>query len=207
MSQVTLFPDEPEQPRKSSRNVYSTLGASNHSTRDRADADLYCTHPSAVERLLELETFSSKIWEPCCGLGHISGVLEEKGHEVRKTDIISRRDDIETLDFLSPGNCQEWDGDIITNPPYSHATPIIYKALSLLKEGQKLAMWLRILFLESQERKKLFTNYPPQFVYISSKRIPCAMYGDFQNFSQSAQGYAWFVWEKGFNGSTTLKWF
>lgn len=196
-----------EQPRKSSRNVFSTLGASNHATRDRADADLYCTHPVAVEKLLSLEKFSTDIWEPCCGLGHISDTLEAHGHNVRKSDIISRREDIEVLDFLSEGNSETWHGDIITNPPYSHATPIIYKALDLLAEGQRLAMWLRILFLESLERKKLFSIYPLEVVYISSKRIPCAMNGDFEHFSQSAQGYMWAIWRKGYKGETTIRWF
>lgn len=202
-----LFDDIPEKPKSASRNVFSTLGASNHAKVERAEADLYCTHPEAVERLLEIETFNDSVWEPCCGLGHISGVLERHGLNVRKSDIISRREDIEVFDFLTSNNTEEWPGDIITNPPYNRATEAIYKALSVVKAGCKVAMWLRILFLESQERKKLFTNYPPLVVYVSSKRIPCARYGDFDSQPSSAQGYAWFVWEKGFTGATTLKWF
>lgn len=156
-----LFDDIPEKPKSASRNVFSTLGASNHAKVERAEADLYCTHPEAVERLLEIETFNDSVWEPCCGLGHISGVLERHGLNVRKSDIISRREDIEVFDFLTSNNTEEWPGDIITNPPYNRATEAIYKALSVVKAGCKVAMWLRILFLESQERKKLFTNYPP----------------------------------------------
>ena len=33
------------------------------------------------------------------------------------------------------------------------------------------------------------------------------MNGDFEAFGSSAAAYAWFVWEKGFKGETTVKWF
>ena len=49
----------------------------------RSDAepnDYYATEPRAVELLLEQESFSELIWEPACGEGHISKVLEEHGH-------------------------------------------------------------------------------------------------------------------------------
>lgn len=206
----SLFDDIPEfapRPKRKSRHVFSTLGASNHCDNERAEADLYCTHPEAVDKLLTLETFNRSIWEPCCGLGHISDTLERYGHEVKKTDIISRRPDIEFLDFLAVTNNVEWHGDIITNPPYNQAAKMVYKALSAIDEGCKVAMWLRILFLESMERKELFTKFPPSTVYISSKRIPCAKNGDFERYTSSAQGYAWFIWVKGYPGPTILKWF
>ena len=38
--------------------------------------DYYATEPKATELLLDLETFNHEIWEPACGEGHISKVLE-----------------------------------------------------------------------------------------------------------------------------------
>lgn len=188
---------------KKSANVYSTLGASNHAQGERAEFDLYCTHPDAVTELLNLETFSHDIWEPCDGLGHISDVLTANGYDVRRSDLLTRGRDIEQLDLLT---CNEpWQGDIITNPPYSHALPIIRKCMELAQDGNKVAMWLRILFLESKARKELFRQYPPKRVWISSSRIPCSDRDG--NFHGSAQGYAWFVWEKGYKGKTELNWF
>lgn len=144
---------------KKSANVYSTLGASNHASGERAQYDLYCTHPDAVTELLKLETFSRDIWEPCDGLGHISDTLVANGYNVRKSDLLTRGRDIEQLDILA---CNEpWHGAIVTNPPYSHALPIIRKCLELVDDGCKVAMWLRILFLESKARKELFKQYPP----------------------------------------------
>lgn len=158
----SLFEDLAPIEKPKHRNVFATLGASNHALDKRADADLYCTHPDAVINLLNLEKFSAEIWEPCCGLGHISDTLEQYGnYNVRKSDIISRRSDIETLDFLSLSNVETWNGDIITNPPYSCANEMVEKAISLVGEGFKVAMWLRILFLESSSRKSLFDAAPP----------------------------------------------
>lgn len=185
-----------------SHNVYITLGASNHTDKERHRDDLYCTHPDATKKLLDVERFSVKIWEPCDGLGHISDVLIENGYNVRRSDLYTRGRDIEQLDFLSNGD--EWNGDIITNPPYSCATKMVRKALSVVAEGYKVAMWLRILYLESAERKRLFEEFPPVRVWISSRRIPCGKEG---KFGASAQGYAWFIWQKGHYGETILKWF
>ena len=185
-------------------NVYATLGASNHAKEERAQLDLYCTHPKAVEELLKLESLPTQIWEPCDGLGHISDTLAASGHIVRRSDIVSRGRDIEELDFLKYDG-EIWDGAIVTNPPYSCATEIIRKALSVVNDGSKVAMWLRILYLESKERQRLFAEHPPRRVWISSSRIECGRNGVFAK--GSPQGYAWFVWEKGYSGSTILGWF
>jgi hypothetical protein len=34
-----------------------------------------------------------------------------------------------------------------------------------------------------------------------------AMNGDFDKYGSSAAAYAWFIWEKGYKGETTVKWF
>lgn len=189
---------------KKSANVYSTLGASNHATGERAQFDLYCTSPKAVEELLKLEQFSPQIWEPCDGLGHISDTLAENGYDVHRSDIITRNRDIEQLDFLAY-NGAEWQGDIITNPPYSCATDMVRKALAVVADGHKVAMWLRILFLESKHRQELFREFPPKRIWVSSARIPCSDREG--NFRGSAQGYAWYIWEKGYKGETKIDWF
>lgn len=183
-------------------SIYSTLGASNHTDKKRHPDDLYCTHPDAVGNLLHIEQIRRRVWEPCDGLGHISDVLTTHGHDVRRSDLHTRGRDIEQLDFLKADGL--WDGDIVTNPPYSHATEFVRKALSIVDYDCKVAMWLRILYLESIERQRLFAEYPPVRVWISSRRIPCGKEGQ---FGASAQGYAWFVWQRGHHGDTILKWF
>lgn len=70
-------------------------------------------------------------------------------------------------------------------------------------------MFLKVQFLEGKERKKLFLNYPPKYIYVSSSRILCAKNAEFERMKQgggSAVAYAWYVWEKGYKGNTILKW-
>ena len=79
--------------------------------------------------------------------------------------------------------------------------------MEVVQEGAKIAMFLKLLFLEGQKRKQLFQKYPPKVVYVSSSRIQCAKNGDFEKYNQSAIAYAWFIWEKGYKGETVVKWF
>ncbi len=188
------------------KSIFVTLGASNHVEEEREENDYYATQPLAVEKLLEIETFSTNIWECACGEGHISKVLENRGHIVKSTDLIDRGYGESGVDFLKQTN--RFDGDIITNPPYKYAQEFIEKALSLISEKRKVAMFLKLQFLEGKRRKSLFLSDPPHTVWVSSSRLACAKNGDFKRSGLSgAVAYAWFIWEKGYNGPTYLKWF
>ena len=69
---------------------------------------------------------------------------------MRESDIEDRMNN-EVLDFLT---CEDkWDGDIITNPPYSKAKEFVEKSLELIKDGGKVAMFLKLTFLEGQARR------------------------------------------------------
>lgn len=108
------------------------------------------------------------------------------------------------IDFLSIDNL-EWNGDIITNPPYKYAQEFIEKALQIIPEGAKVAMFLKLQFMEGKARKNLFLNFPPKVIYVSSSRIECAMNGNFKG--ESAVAYGWFIWQKGNKNDTVIKWF
>lgn len=69
---------------------FACKGASNHSEQEREQHDFYATDPRAVEMLLELEEFNGPIWEPACGNGHMSKVLEGHDYLVRSSDIVKR---------------------------------------------------------------------------------------------------------------------
>jgi hypothetical protein len=69
-------------------------------------------------------------------------------------------------------------------------------------------MFLKVQFLEGKARREMFEKYPPKKIYISSSRLRCAMNGDFEKYAKSnAVAYAWFIWEKGYKGETTVRWF
>ena len=194
---------------KSTFNTFITLGANNHTDVEREKDDFYATPPLAVRELLNLELFNTNIWEPCCGMNHITAVLRNNLYNVRTSDIVDRVHDgsVEIIDFLSYQDT--WDGDIITNPPFKYATEFVYKCLDILKPGAKLAMFLKLTFLETKKRKKLFKKYPPKVIYISSSRLGCSQTGTFDKTGNavSAVAYCWYIWEKGYKGDTILKWF
>ena len=187
-------------------SVFVTVGASNHSKGERQNEDFYASHPEAGEWLMSLEKFNGPIWEPCCGQGHLSKVFESHGYEVKSTDLIDRGYGKGGINFLSP-SITEWNGAIVTNPPFAFALEIIEKALSIIPTGQKVAMFLRTLFLEGQARRRLFDENPPKRVWVTSRRIVCAKNGDFERNTGGAQSYSWFIFEKGYKGDTILKWF
>ena len=195
------------------KSVFVCNGASNHSKEDRQNEDYYATEPKAVELLLEQETFSPYVWECACGEGHMSEVLKKHGYKVKSTDIIDRGyAGMKIQDFLTTTKediKSDFPRDIITNPPYKFAQKFVEHALDISMDSTKVAMFLKLTFLESKARKKLFEKYPPKVVYVSSSRLQCAKNGDFDTCSQgvgTAVAYAWYVWEKGYKGDTIIKW-
>ena len=182
------------------------MGASNHSNGEREKNDFYATDPKALELLLEKEEFSEKVWEPACGKGHLSKVLEKSGYDVISTDLIYRgfgnKEPLNFLEYDGPS----FDGDIISNPPYGEAQGFVEKALKTVGEGHKVAMFLKLSFLEGQKRRKLYEDNPPARIYVFSSRVKCGKNGDFDSVKSSAIAYAWYVWEKGYTGDPALKW-
>ena len=184
------------------QSVMATLNASNHSNKDRAKNDYYATPEYAVDKLLEKESFTN-VWECACGEGHISEVLKKHQIHYLSSDLIDRGYGLQE-DFLLSN--REHNGDIITNPPFSKSTEFTFKAMHILKEKRKLALLLRIQFLESIKRHKLFIQYPPKYIYVFVRNIRCARNGDFKNATGNASTYAWFVWEKGSISEPIIRW-
>ena len=99
---------------------------------------------------------------------------------------------------------------IITNPPYKYATEYVLHALRLLPTDGLLCLFLKTTFAEGKERYlRIFSQQPPQYVLQCSERVLCAKNGEFdymQAHGGSAVSYAWWIWRKGYQGSTTLDW-
>jgi hypothetical protein len=188
------------------KSIFVCHGASNHTDKEREQHDYYATDPRAVEILLENETFSREIWEPACGEGHIAKVLQKAGYDVYSSDLIYRGfGDPASFDFLKEG-LDDFNGDIITNPPYKYALEFCQTALETVKTGRKVAMFLKLTFLEGKKRQAFFLKNPPKTVYVFSARVKCAKNGDFESLGSSAVAYAWYVWEKGKNSDPVIKW-
>lgn len=182
-----------------------TNGAHTFTEEERETNDYYATPPEAVEKLLSVETFKTDVWECACGGGHISEVLRKHNYNVYSTDIIDRNykhlDEIKDFLFF-PDKTKR---DIITNPPYSMATEFARTANEIIQDGGKIAMLLKLTFLETETRRELFRQYPPKTIYVFTSRIMCGKGGVFTGES-GAVCYAWYIWEKGFNGDPVIKW-
>lgn len=187
----------------SSHDVLVTLGANN---KDRSKNDLYVTSDVAIDGLLDREQFNKDVWECACGLGNISEKLKTKNYNVLSTDLCDYgykyQDKVQ--DFLTCD--REFAGDIITNPPYKLALPFVKHALNCVKDGSKVAMFLRIQFLEGIERQRFFADNPPHTVYVFSKRVSCCRPELDIDKVVSAMCFCWFVWVKGFKGAPQIKW-
>lgn len=186
------------------KSIFACNGASNHSDGERQSDDYYATEPKAIHKLCQVEKFTPMVWECACGGGHLVKALQENGYQVYATDIVDRGClDTELIDFFSVGYTPY---DIITNPPYKYAKEFVEHALKIVGNGRKVAMFLKLTFLESKSRKELFEKYPPKKIWVFSERVQCAKNGDFEKAKKdgSAVAYAWYIWEKGYNGETTI---
>ena len=182
-------------------SVVGCLGAHNETKEAREEHDYYATQPIAAKLLIECEELNHNIWECACGEGHLSKVFIANGFNVKSTDLIDRGFGEGGVDFLK--QTEIFDGDIVTNPPYRYAQEFIEHALTLLPEGNKLCMFLKIQFLEGKARRKLYDTTPPKTIYVSSSRIQCGRNGVLKG---SMVAYAWYVWVKGFKGDPIIKW-
>ena len=196
-------------------SVFKTLGASNHTDKERQNEDFYATDPVATEWLLKLENIHDVVIDNSVGEGDLMFPIIKSGRKVIGFDIVNRFSQHPGFEFRN----ENWldfnpdkllNADIIFNPPYKLAQEFVEHSINLVEEGRKVCAFLKLQFLETKKRKELFEKYPPKIVYVSSSRILCAKNADFKGMKEgggSAVAYAWYVWEKGYKGETLIKWF
>lgn len=187
--------------------------------KEPADSlDFFPTPPWATRALLEMvlptlgvipdEAGIGSIWEPACGEGHMSGVLEEYTPNVLATDIFdysangrsaARWDGV--LDFLqdnsgSPPTAQGKADWVITNPPYNgRAVEFVLRGLARSNVG--VAMFVPLNFVDSQNRyERLFRDTPPTMMVFFSERVKVCK-GRWEPDGSTASIYVWMVWKHG----------
>ena len=192
------------------KSTFVTLGASNHTEKDREKNDYYATDPNSLEIFLkklkeDKIELHNDIWECACGEGHLSKVLLNKGYNVISNDLIDRGFGLGGIDFLKIKD-KNVKKDILTNPPYKYAKEFVEKALEIQADGYYTIMFLKIQFLEGKSRINLFKKYPPKYIYVNSSRQPCYINGDMSKKMSSATCYCWFIWQKGFKSEPIIRW-
>lgn len=158
------------------KSTFVTLGASNHTDKEREEHDFYATDPIAIDKLFGCPVcfnIPDVVWECACGNGCLSERMEYFGRRVYSSDIVDRGYG-EVLDFLKANVMPEGCECIITNPPYKYATEFVRHALDLLPDGGWCIMFLKTTFLEGQKRwKEIFSSTPPSTSCNSAKEC-CA---------------------------------
>ncbi|HEX8402273.1 MAG TPA: hypothetical protein VF628_11280 [Allosphingosinicella sp.] len=204
-------------PSIASAKAFAAGNRTGHAARETDD--FYPTPPCATEALLAVEKFEGPIWEPACGTGDMSRVLEAAGHRVISTDLVDRGYGEGGRDFLC-----EWQPiapNIVTNPPFRSATEFVDRALQLThppdrhtpgawipKGGvtRKVALFLRLAFLEGQARGRWFPATPLARVWIMSRRVPIGK-GRLLAADETSGplAFAWFVWDQYHAGHPELR--
>jgi hypothetical protein len=189
-------------------NTPSSGRASGNIHPKRASNEFYPTPPEAVKALLSVETFDGSIWEPACGDGAISGLLDAAGHTVVSTDLYAYGYGAAGIDFLAEQSPRA--RHIITNPPYGRglADKFVVHALQLTRQtGGSVAMLLNLSSLCHPLRHELFTKNSPSAIYAFDELV-CYPNGIPNEAIARAnnQRYCWVVWKAGHTGATTFTW-
>lgn len=188
--------------------------AGTSTTRERVNNDYYATAYESTKALLDEVNFEGKTFlEPCVGGGHIAEILKEyyPNAKVLWCDLVDRGyPNTKVCDFITYDFKEKVFDNIVTNPPYSLAQEFLEKSMSVVKNNGKIAMFLKIQFLEGAKRKEMFKLYPPKYIYVFSKRQNPWRNGSSVDEKgkpwSSTMCFAWFVWEKGFVGEPIIRW-
>lgn len=183
------------------KSVSTMLGMSTTwHPENRAAGDYYTTDPTAVEQFikhLEIDGVITKkiVWEPACGCGNISKVLESNGYAVISSDLYERGYGESGLDFLNtelPFQCDT----IITNPPYALADEFVKHAMDILPRGGRYFALMNLSYLAGQKRfKEIYNNGYLHAIHVYPHRIHC--YKNNENIGHSSPvNYAWFEYLK-----------
>ena len=93
-------------------------------------------------------------------------------------------------------------GAIITNPPYALAKPFVAHALTLVP---KVAMLLRLAFLEGTGRTPILDNGMLAKVFVFKNRLPRMHRGGWEGKkSSSSIAFGWYIWDIHHKGPTEL---
>ena len=126
-------------------------------TADLDGPDFFPTPAWATHALISHEPFMGEIWEPACGDGAMSRVLEQTGNRVISSDLYDRGFGEIGHDFLTTDRACD---NIVTNPPYNSAEGFVRSGLRSAR--RKLCLLLRLAFLEGANRHRtIFALTPP----------------------------------------------
>jgi hypothetical protein len=184
---------------KAKSRAHSLVG---YNPEDRPTYDYYPTPPPMTKALLPVETFNGDIWEPACGDGSMSKVLEAHGYNVISTDI-EPRDYGTQLDFFFASSLLA--PNIVTNPPYKLLNEFIERAA--LFQPEKLALLSKLNALETQERSYILERTHLTRVWVFRARHSIYRGGIVPEEDNGGMiAFCWLVWQRGYKGKPEIGW-
>jgi hypothetical protein len=153
--------------------------------------DFVQTPKYVTEALLERESFEGRILEPCCGAGAISKVLHERGYDVTSSD----KYDYGFGYLKDLYEISETYENVITNPPFRQQSKTKNQFLSIATKKVALLWYVKTLGYEIESNKSKFLKS----VYVFPKKI------EWVEIKLNWK-FAWYVWEKGYEGSVGIHW-
>lgn len=176
---------------------------------DREELDLYNTPHEAVsvfyEKFPEVFDEYDVFWDPCDGLGPISGFLKSIGKTVIKSDIKDRTGALHFVaDFLSATEVPEGVECVVFNPPFKKTAEFVAKACGM---GVDLVMFNRTSFIDSQSRavKLASGEWPLAHMYQFAHRVECTR-GEEMRPCGTSVAYAWFHFSKKMGTKRQISW-
>lgn len=163
---------------------------------DRRELDFYPTPSNVTTALLNFLDMPQgrTIWEPACGDGAMSRVMESMGYTVFSTDINIKCYGDGGIDYLT---CYNINADaIITNPPFNLSEQFIIKAVQ--EARSTVAILLKSQYWHAKSRLALFEKLSPSYVlpltwrpdFLEHERKPGEKKGN------PTMEVAWSVWQK-----------
>lgn len=178
--------------------------------RPRADEDFYVEPAWSVEALLDAESFIGDVYDPACGTGNIVDVCRARGLDTWGSDLVDRangRFGPGGLDFLTislSSGRKKLAGSIICNPPFKNAENFIRRGIEVT--DRKVAMLVRLAFLEGQKRRAMFEALPLSRVLVFSRRVSMPPGGLGIEAKGGSVAFCWIVFEHGHRGPATIGW-
>lgn len=171
----------------------------------REEHEHYVEPAWCSQRLFQVEKFDGPILDPCCGFGTILKSAAVSGYAVYGADIVDRGyPDTEVEDFLKSTLKDDWNGNIVCNPPFDIFQTFATAALAT--NAKKVAMiWLvrtlpaaRWLRQTPLARVLLLTPRPsmPPGHTITAGEKP----------GGGKQDFCWLIWDKAHTGPATIGW-
>lgn len=162
----------------------------------------------AAEAILNREILTNVVLDPCVGSGILTDAARAKGYAVMPIDIHDWGfAGTHIHDFLTMDSSRFTsfpDFSVLMNPPFSKAEQFVNKCFEL--GARKVLCFQRFAWWESAKRRAFWDANPPTRVYICGDRASCWRHDipEDERGSGTPTAHAWFVFENGYKGGTSL---